>query len=264
MFARFEARDRDQATQSIASRYVAGTIEIACPAGQALLLVPLHGEWVVPGAVQRRCATGDALLWSRHEPLRATGSERASGLLLNLDREQLNAAASAAFGDGRRLAQAAIILGGGDLAAALDALARRLPYAADTICRAIVGTILARCDARTVLAPVRAVSEAMQLVRDDPGGSHDIERLATRVGVTAQTLRKGFRACLGLTVAEFVATVRLDWAHGRLASGRESSSVAVLARLAGFADSSHFARGYARRFGETPSQTRMRAVQMAA
>ncbi len=248
----------------MAARPVVGRCEAACLAGEVLVLLPLCGEWTVAGDAPVRAAKGAALLWSRRAPLCAAGSVEASALLLTLHRDGLNVAASRAFGDGRRLAQTAIAIGGSDLTDALDRLAQGSPDVDGMILTALVDAIRARADAATILAPVRAVCEAMQLVRDDPAGAHDIERLATRVAVTPQTLRKGFRGSLGLTVAEFVAAARLDWARGRLSCGRESSPVAVIARRAGFADSSHFARGYARRFGETPSQTRMKAVRMAA
>src|SRR3546814_12428854 len=75
------------------------------------------------------------------------------------------------------------------------------------------------------------------------------------VGVTADTLRKGFRACLGVTVKEYIQSVRLDWAHERLSSARECRSIAELAVAAGFNDGPNFSRSFVRRFGDPPSSS---------
>src|SRR3546814_17010685 len=52
--------------------------------------------------------------------------------------------------------------------------------------------------------------EAMRLVRENHAEAFDIDGLATMVGVTADTLRKGFRTCLGVTVKEYIQSVRLE------------------------------------------------------
>ncbi|MES2059079.1 MAG: AraC family transcriptional regulator [Pseudomonadota bacterium] len=113
-----------------------------------------------------------------------------------------------------------------------------------------------------VLPFARAVNEAMRHVQDDHGKPWDADRLASAVGVTGPTLRKNFKASLGVTVTEYVSAVRLEWAHERLSSGREYRSIADLAIAAGFRSSTMFTRAYLRRFGEAPSRTRALSVRV--
>ncbi|EDX79522.1 transcriptional regulator, AraC family protein [Brevundimonas sp. BAL3] len=103
--------------------------------------------------------------------------------------------------------------------------------------------------------------DAIRCVEDDRDRAWDVETLAAAVGVTRETLRKNFRAGLGVTVAGFIRSVRLDWANERLISGRETRSVADIAVAAGFRSSSTFSRAYFERFGINPSLARARAVR---
>ncbi|WP_083793351.1 helix-turn-helix transcriptional regulator [Brevundimonas sp. BAL3] len=107
----------------------------------------------------------------------------------------------------------------------------------------------------------RSVLDAIRCVEDDRDRAWDVETLAAAVGVTRETLRKNFRAGLGVTVAGFIRSVRLDWANERLISGRETRSVADIAVAAGFRSSSTFSRAYFERFGINPSLARARAVR---
>jgi transcriptional regulator GlxA family with amidase domain len=104
----------------------------------------------------------------------------------------------------------------------------------------------------------------MRIVGENHCRPFDTEALAAVVGVTGQTLRKGFRSCLGMSVKEYIQSVRLDWAHERLSGGCDGRPIAEIARRAGFAASPPFSRAYLKRFGEPPSQTRARAVRIAA
>jgi AraC-like DNA-binding protein len=226
----------------------------ALPAGQPLLLVPLVGAEAAP-------------------PLLHIGADdpvpSGTRLVLQFDRLRLNAEASRLLGDGRRLATAIdhLPLIGEDrlLERAIEDLlfgsARHCALEAGFY-RALAQRIVARPDRDRVMVRMRAVSEAIRLVRAEHRQAFDIERLASTVGVTADTLRKGFRTCLGMTVAAFVQSVRLDWAFERLCDLRECRSIAELAVAAGFSGGQIFSRHYVRRFAETPTQTRARAVRM--
>ena len=96
-----------------------------------------------------------------------------------------------------------------------------------------------------------------------PGRTIETTELAALVGVTAQTLRKGFRGTLNMSVKEYIQTVRLERARETLVSGRDSRTISEIANAVGFAGAAAFTRAYAKRFGETPSRARARAVREA-
>jgi AraC-like DNA-binding protein len=120
---------------------------------------------------------------------------------------------------------------------------------------------------RQQLAPAvfllaRSVKRAMDQVRES-GGQCDGDALAAAAGVTSRTLRNSFRACLGLTLATFIQQEQLETVRRQLASARESRTIQAIAEAAGFASAIAFSRAYQRCFGETPTQTRVRAVREA-
>ena len=255
------------------------TADVLVPRARALLLLPLNGPAdMAAGDETRDCPAATPFLFAGKERLGVTWRAGSVALFVYLKRDRLNAAASAMLADGRRLAAMAMPL----VPAGDD---RRLERAADRIIslcgnlspshcpasfavetelyQALACRLASSADVQAILPPVRAVSEAMRLVRDDHRRAFDVESLAAMAGVTGQTLRKGFRACLGITVKEYIRTIRLEWAREQLKSARESRSIADLALAAGFADTPAFSRGYLRHYGESPSQTRARAVQLA-
>lgn len=240
---------------------------------RAILLLPLTDELQLFGCNERHhCPAGTAFFYSREETLSAVWRQSSWGLAIHLPRDRLNAAASALLRDGRRLAFAARLLGSGRgveqsverfLAALGTGALQQSPSAIAfeaNFYRTLASRIIEIGAGDEIMPPVRIVSEAMRLVRENHAEAFDIDRLATMVGVTAGTLRKGFRICLGMTVKEYIQTVRLEWAHERLFSSRESRTIAEIAVAAGFNDGPHFSRSYLRRFGEPASQTRARAV----
>ncbi|WP_237831127.1 helix-turn-helix transcriptional regulator [Sandaracinobacteroides sayramensis] len=255
------------------------TTDLLIPRARALLLVSFNG----PAGL----AMGEETLTCRAEtPFLCAGQERLSvawragtvALIVYLKRDDLNAAASTLLDDGRRLGAAANLLPPVDDCRQLERAIDRIgvlcghgfplhgaaSFAAEAaFYQALAQRIAASPEREAIVQPVRAVGDAMRLIRSDHCRTFDVESLAAMVGVTGGTLRKGFRACLGITVKEYIRNVRLTWARERLASVRESRSVADLAHAAGFADTAGFSRGYLRRYGESPSQTRARAVQLA-
>lgn len=282
MSASWHVNDRDRAVGSLAVRIVRlrGRHRVVVRPGHALLLLPLRGDprVAVEGEAAAAAPVFDApsLLLAHGVAALRLDAVDAACLVVEFARERVNAVASARLGDGRRLSRGVVAL---DRAPALHALLRRLmlvgagAMAGDDEALAaveaefyllLVAALLDGPDAAARLQPMRAVSEAMQILRTRLDLPVDLEALATMVGVTPQTLRKGFRLCVGATVKEYAAAVRLDWARERLAGGRETRPVAALAQQLGYASATHFSRSYVRRFGETPSQTRARTARMAA
>ncbi|MCG2840439.1 helix-turn-helix domain-containing protein [Sandaracinobacter sp. RS1-74] len=246
------------------------------PAHRALLLVPLGGDLeILTEAHRHDCPENTPFLFARGEEVTALWREGSWCLAIHLRRDRLNAALSAAVGGACKLTSVATLLQSGReleqtlhllLALVADAEPQQRPALLAieaNFYRRLAERLLPESGGEKLFTPVRSVSEAMRLVREDHSRAYDTEELATLVGVTAQTLRKGFRFCLGMSVKEYIQTVRLDWAHARLASGRDGRPIAEIARRAGFAESSPFSRAYMRRFGEPPSQTRAMAVRAA-
>lgn len=251
--------------------------ELSVPRSRVLLLIPFSGAAeLCAGEAAMTCSAGTPFLHGGEARLAVAWKAGTSCLLLFLRRDRVNAAISAILADGRRLASVAVGLEGGDEEQRLERVAERvLRFAASgvapqpaagaalesALCDALAERVSGRSDLSAVAPPVRAVSEAMRVVREDHCRPYDVEMLAARVGVTGQTLRKGFRSCLGMTVKEYIRSVRLAWAYERLDSARESRSLGDMARAAGFASTPAFSRAYLSRYGEAPSRTRARAVQ---
>lgn len=100
-----------------------------------------------------------------------------------------------------------------------------------------------------------------ELDRGAAGGDCNLDDLARRAGVTATTLQRGFRDCIGTTVAAYAKMVRLREARGWLVDLRESRPIAAIAIAAGFTSAGRFTHAYRKLFGETPTETRSKAVR---
>lgn len=227
--------------------------------GSACVLV--DGESHVIGA-------GAGLLVARGRSLSIAWRAASAGLVIHLPRTGLQAAVSAHLGDARRLAKVCAEVGNGRLgwlAGAAEGLATagaRDSLVTETrLCEAIVTGVANRANPDAVFPVYRSVTQAMRHVRANLGGNCDAASLARVVGVTADTLRTGFRTCLGMGLADYVWRARLDWARARLTSRHESRSIRQLAVLAGFRDAPTFSRAYLRTFHEPPTETRSRAVR---
>lgn len=101
------------------------------------------------------------------------------------------------------------------------------------------------------------LARTTQHLRDSFREPLSMDALAREAGVHPAHLARAFRRFHGLTVGEFVRRLRLDWAARRLAGGEYP--IAAIAVEAGFADQSHFTRGFKRYTGHTPGDYRSRA-----
>jgi AraC family transcriptional regulator len=81
-----------------------------------------------------------------------------------------------------------------------------------------------------------------------------IETLAAVGGIHPAQLSRAFRACFGTSPAEFVRTLRIDWAASELRD--TANPIAEIADRAGFADQSHLTRLFRARLGTTPARYR--------
>lgn len=83
--------------------------------------------------------------------------------------------------------------------------------------------------------------------------------LATAMGVTIRHIHSVCQQELGLTPMHLLRDIRLDHARAELTADN-TREIATVAREAGFAHMGRFAAAYRKRFGETPSETRRRAI----
>jgi AraC-like DNA-binding protein len=86
--------------------------------------------------------------------------------------------------------------------------------------------------------------------RDAHSAEVSLEELARRSGLSANHLGELFRRAYGLTPVEYRARLRLARARELLFAGAQP--IAEIARAAGFADSTYFARVFRRAYGVTP------------
>lgn len=105
-------------------------------------------------------------------------------------------------------------------------------------------------------ACVRRVEE---YVAADPGRILNLQILARVGGTSVRSLQEHFRRFRGLSPMAFVAERRLKQARKALREANEHDSVTDIALRCGFLHLGRFAQQYKARFGETPSQTLLRA-----
>jgi len=237
------------------------------------IVLPIVGNAVVvTNGETRRLAVGSALLLAAGHRTAAVCVAGSSILFLHIPRAVIQAAASRSFGDPRRLAAVdhAFPWSADELGATLPRpavegepgsssvedvlLERRTP---DSLISA-----LRRDTAAEMLFPLaRSVQRALDQIRANPQQNWTVHDLAQAAGVTPGTLRRNFRACLGVTMNQLVQQIRIEWVRSRVESSNESRSIGDIAIAAGFGTSRMMSRAYQHHFGETPSQTRSRAFR---
>jgi AraC-like DNA-binding protein len=105
------------------------------------------------------------------------------------------------------------------------------------------------------LEPLR---EARRLILSSPAEPWTIATLARRAGIGEKRLKAGFRARFNTSVNAFLQEVRLERAYRMMT--QQGASVTEAALAVGYANPSHFAEMFRRRYGLTPSAA-IRAVR---
>lgn len=103
---------------------------------------------------------------------------------------------------------------------------------------------------------VRLAAEILERDLEHPPSLAD---LATRVGLSETTLKRGFRQVFATTVFGYVRTRRMEEAGRLLESG--AATVLEAATLVGYSNPSNFAAAFRRRFGVNPKTFQLRARQ---
>jgi AraC-like DNA-binding protein len=99
---------------------------------------------------------------------------------------------------------------------------------------------------------VRRVADYIIAHLDEPISLGDLERIG---GIAARTLQVSFKKSFNCSPREWIRQRRLLQARERLLSSTHLATVAAVAASCGFTRLAAFAAAYARRFGESPSET---------
>lgn len=97
----------------------------------------------------------------------------------------------------------------------------------------------------------------VEKLHDDPSSEASLSELARLAGVSPEHLSRTFREAHGVTLGEYLRTLRVERAREELANG--DCSLGRLAVRLGFYDQSHFTRTFKAHVGCTPGQFRSRA-----
>jgi len=235
---------------------LAGSQAFELPAGAAQvgLAILIAGDaWFEIDGAAIHVAAGQAILNACHGAVGGVWPEGGRVILVTLPRNAIQARASACHGGARRLARAAFVIDADN--------ARLASKEANAAIEAVVAGLAAGHGIDEACPPSRSISLARRRLDADPARAWDIEDLARGVGVTPVTLQRGFRDCIGATVAGYAQALRLDEARLCLTNGRETRPLSTIAHATGFASVTAFARAYQRAFGETPTRTRAESAR---
>lgn len=105
-------------------------------------------------------------------------------------------------------------------------------------------------------AHVRRAEEIMRARFADP---LTVPAIAAAIGVGPRALQAAFARHRGMSPRAALTAMRLEAAHDGLRSARPEDTVTTVALACGFAHLGRFARAFALRFGESPSDTLARA-----
>ncbi len=111
-----------------------------------------------------------------------------------------------------------------------------------------------------VLLP-RVVKRAQEFMHSRLEHPISLADLCAHGGVSARSLQQTFAQCTGKGPMAFLRDLRLDAVHAALqqpAQSVRSPQVSEIAARYGFFHLGHFAESYRKRFGEAPSDTRLR------
>jgi adenylate cyclase len=107
------------------------------------------------------------------------------------------------------------------------------------------------------------VKNAIDYLRQNSSRNVVMAELAAACDVAERTLRKHFRAFVGIPPVEYSRRLRLAAVREDLLAGAEGASITDVATRHGFNHFGRFSSHYRRRFGETPSATLRRSRAQA-
>jgi AraC family transcriptional regulator len=140
------------------------------------------------------------------------------------------------------------------LSAELEATDASAELVIEGLSAQIAGRLLSSCERR--LPSLKWLRQVRDRLEDEYAHPPTLAAIAMRVDRATSYVANAFKQTYGKSIGEYVRDVRI-WRTRKLVEDR-SISLADLAHHAGFADQSHFARLFKRRFGVTPGEYRRR------
>lgn len=237
----------------------------------ARLVVPLAGAATLSSAGRAwSVAMGETLLFAEPRDAQCEWSGGAVGLVFEIGRSALQERCFVRWREPRRLAAMAHVFDGltsregiGPALVAFSALLTfrfaRERQGADRIGGELLEGLVdaLRQTRKPGLFPVVGSVDRVLAALDDAAAPLDDESLARAARITLPNLRRNVRDCTGMTLMKLAQDAWLDRSRVWLSSDREARSIEQIAQACGFTRTMSFARAYRRRFGETPTQTRV-------
>lgn len=228
------------------------------------VMVPVTGTLtVISDGFRQQAGSGEILILIRCHSAECSLSGAASVKVLHIPLAQARSAAAAVFVDPRKIATSCQVLPPERLQPSLAAMLRTLgdrsaPVTDMSFTKVLIEALGAE-DADRIFPVSGCLKRVADYLRAYPEADHAPERLAQVAGVTVMTLRRNAKACLDLSLTRFAEKIRFEWVRERLRSDMENRSITALSTALGFRSCATFCRRYQRLFGETPTQTRVRA-----
>lgn len=103
-------------------------------------------------------------------------------------------------------------------------------------------------------SPGARVRRLVEAILGDPGGPHEVARLAESAAMSVRTLSRVFRRETGMSPARFVESARVAFARALIE--RCGSRLGAIATRTGFASAERMRRAFHRGLGTSPSRLR--------
>ena len=110
----------------------------------------------------------------------------------------------------------------------------------------------------------RQLKKAIEQLEADPARAWTVREIAAVCDLPPRTLQRHFRRFMGQMPMAFVRDLRLDRARIEILRARDAESVTEIAVRCGFTHLGRFASSYRARYGESPSATLRRHLNVAA
>ena len=107
------------------------------------------------------------------------------------------------------------------------------------------------------------LTKAERILRQSLPTGMEVQALASRMGVSGETLRRRVRAAMGCDPRDWIRRLRLHEAR-RLLLDQPGMTVSVVAKRGGWTNSAHLARDFRAAFGQTPHRYRLGAGAASA
>lgn len=253
--------------------------------GDTTLLIPFHGQPCLSHEGNNYFGKTGRSAMLLPDQCGIENLEKSSSLMVDVDRRRLGDTAASMLGESTGLSL------GQPLSQPRELALKHGPLSFDLVLRRLCGLIdvyhqnlqslamLALDDLfyRTLvmmMEPARFLKEATPMARrnehgpvsrvcefilaniDRPIALSELERVS---GLSARGLQYAFQKRHGCSPMQWLRIQRLERARDRLVARAEGDSVTTVALDCGFSQLGEFARIYARRFGELPSETLRRA-----